>query len=42
MEIELDSEQREVALPPFIKVIKEVTEDGRYTNAALAKEVPAI
>lgn len=41
MEIELDSEEREVMLPPFIEVIKEVTGDGRYTNAAIAREVPA-
>ncbi len=27
--------------PPFIEVIKEVTGDGRYTNAAIAREVPA-
>ena len=41
MEIELDSEEREVMLPPFIEVIKEVTGDGRYTNAAIAREIPA-
>ena len=41
MEIELDSEEREVMLPPSIEVIKEVTGDGRYTNAAIAREVPA-
>ena len=40
MEIELDSEEREVMLPPSIEVIKEVTGDGRYTNAAIAREVP--
>ena len=31
----------EVMLPPSIEVIKEVTGDGRYTNAAIAREVPA-
>ena len=40
MEIELDSEEREVMLPTSVKVIKEVTGDGRYTNAAIAREVP--
>lgn len=40
MEIEMDSETQTVNIPPFIRVIKEVTEDKRYTNAALSKSVP--
>ncbi len=40
MEIELGSEDEIFALPPEIHVLKEVTEDKRYTNAALAKELP--
>lgn len=39
-EIELESENEEFSLPPFIKVIKEVTDDKRYRNSALAKEIP--
>ena len=40
MEIELADEAEAVALPPEIEIIKEVTRDRRYTNAALAKEIP--
>ncbi len=40
LEIELDGEEREIELPYYIEVIKEVTGDGRYTNRALAAEVP--
>ena len=36
-EIELCREDEEFALPPFIKVIKEVTDDKNYTNRSLAK-----
>ena len=41
MEIELADEAETVALPPEIEIIKEVTWDRRYTNAALAKAIPA-
>ncbi len=40
LEIELDCEEREIELPDYIEVIKEVTGDRRYTNRALAAEVP--
>ena len=40
METELHSEMERPALPPFIKVVKEVTGDHRYSNAALAKRIP--
>jgi CYTH domain-containing protein len=36
MEIELDDKDETVELPPFIKVIKEVTKDKRFTNFSLA------
>lgn len=39
LEIELKSETEEFCLPPFIKVIKEVTADRRYNNYSLAKTV---
>lgn len=40
MEIELTEETEAVQLPPEITVIREVTGDRRYTNAALAKAIP--
>lgn len=39
LEIELLSEEDKVTLPPFIKLIKEVTGDKSYSNSALAKTV---
>ena len=39
-EIELEYEDEEFFLPDFIEVIKEVTEDKRYRNSALALEIP--
>lgn len=40
METELKTEFDRPALPPFIRVIKEVTGDHRYSNAALASRIP--
>ena len=40
LEVELKSENQFFSLPSFLKIIKEVTEDSRYTNRALAKEIP--
>ena len=40
LEIELESEDAEFTLPPFLTVVREVTEDRRYTNRALAAEIP--
>lgn len=39
-EAEVQEEGEHVELPPWIEVIREVTEDERYTNSALAREVP--
>lgn len=39
-EVELEYENESFSLPPFIKVIKEVTEDNRYNNSSIAKEIP--
>ena len=36
LEIELESEDATYSLPSWVNVIKEVTEDPRYTNSALA------
>lgn len=38
-EVELKSEEQRVELPEFIKLIKEVTDDGRYRNYSLAKSI---
>ena len=38
-EIELSTEDEEAELPPCLQVIREVTADRRYKNAALAREV---
>lgn len=40
MEIELDSEDEEIIFPENISIIRELTEDKRYTNAAMAKHIP--
>lgn len=40
LEIELRDESQEVRLPPALSIIREVTEDPRYTNAALSVEIP--
>lgn len=39
LEIELTREEEQFNIPSFIKVIKEVTNDRRYRNSALAKEI---
>ena len=40
MEVELEDESEEVRLPPQIEIIREVTGDRRYSNAALSLEIP--
>lgn len=40
LEVEMPSEDTLVTLPDFVTVIREVTDDDRYTNHALAKEIP--
>ena len=39
LEVELKNENQEFPIPDFIEIIKEVTEDKRYRNSALAKEI---
>ena len=39
-EIELQSPEEDVPLPDWLTVIREVTGDPRYTNSALALEIP--
>ena len=40
MEIELKDENQQIIFPESISIIKEVTSDKRYTNAAIAREIP--
>ena len=40
LEAELSAEDEELRLPDWVEVIREVTEDRRYTNLALAAEIP--
>lgn len=40
LEIELTDEGDGVTLPPDIRLIREVTDDPRYTNAALSLHIP--
>ena len=40
MEVEMPSEDTHVDLPDFVKIIREVTDDNRYTNHALAISLP--
>ena len=39
LELELDNENQEIEIPPFIDVIKEITDDERYSNRALSYSV---
>ena len=39
-EVELESEDEAVSLPEFIKVIRDVTAEKQYKNAAIAKKIP--
>ncbi|MBR0040358.1 MAG: hypothetical protein IJP64_03160 [Oscillospiraceae bacterium] len=40
MELELENEKQEIRLPEAIEIIREVSSDGRYTNSAIAREIP--
>ena len=40
LEIELDCEEQQTVIPEWVRVLKDVTSDFRYKNAALAKEIP--
>ena len=40
LEIELDYEEQQIFFLPQIELIREVTEDPRYTNASLSRRIP--
>lgn len=42
LEIELCTEDQEVFLPPFLKVIREVSHDPAWKNSSIAKRVPVL
>ena len=39
-EVEMENENEAVRLPDFIKVIRDVTAEKQYKNAAIAKKIP--
>lgn len=41
LELELTSEEQPIEFPPELRILRELTEDKRYTNASLAREIPA-
>ena len=40
LEVELGNESEEFSLPDYVQVIKEVSDDPRYKNTRLAKNIP--
>lgn len=40
LEIELESEDEDFTLPPYIELIREVTDEKEYTNRAIASHIP--
>lgn len=40
MEVEMDSRTEEVKLPPFVKIIREVTGNREYSNASMSRSFP--
>ena len=40
MEVELQDEKEAFKLPPFIRILREVTTDQQYSNYALARDIP--
>ncbi len=40
LEIELDSEEQKIDLPDWVRVIRDVSAEKRYTNRQLARHIP--
>lgn len=40
MELELENEEQTIDFPHTIEIVKEVTDDKRYTNASIARCIP--
>ena len=41
MEVELEREDESFDLPPHIRILREVTDDLKYSNHSIAREIPA-
>ena len=41
MELEMRSEDQAIDFPPQIRILREVSSDGRYNNSELARHIPA-
>lgn len=41
METELDAREREVEIPSFLEIVREVTGDKAYSNAGMSRHFPA-
>jgi hypothetical protein len=41
LEIELTHEGQMILLPPFLKVLREVSDEPQWTNSAIAKRLAA-
>ncbi|MBQ8688755.1 MAG: hypothetical protein IJ515_00120 [Clostridia bacterium] len=41
METELENEEKEVLIPQFIEIVREVTGDKAYSNASMSRSFPA-
>lgn len=37
LRIETTKEEKEIKIPPFVKVLKEVTDDNQYASCTIAK-----
>ena len=40
LEVELPREDAPLSLPEYLHILAEITHDGRYRNAAMAREIP--
>lgn len=40
LEVELESEDAEVSLPPWLDIVRELTGEAAYKNYALARQIP--
>ena len=40
LEVELESEEAEVSLPPWLDIVRELTGEAAYKNYALARQIP--
>ena len=41
MEVEIESEDEKIEIPPFIEIVREVTGERQYSNHAMSRNFPA-